>query len=94
MGKTYLNDLATYDAGNRPLEIVHEWIDPHTRVIDEEGNFGWQLAYDAMWRIKVILTEHRVKADHAVILRTFSESVSDLAYDWASQWEDGATDYS
>lgn len=94
MGKSHLNDLATYDAGDHLLETVQEWVNPHTRAVAEKDAFAWQLAYDALWRIKVILTEHRVKGDHAQILRSFGDSVGDLAHDWANQWEDGATDYS
>lgn len=94
MNKTHVNHLATYDAHGQPLHAVGDYVNPHTRAVEEKEAFGWQLAYDAMWRLKVLLIEQRVKGDHAEILRSFGESVGDLANDWACQFEDGATDYS
>jgi len=87
-------NLSAYDSRSTIVDIIDEFVSPHTRAVAETDRFAWQLAYDAMWRLKVILTEHRVKGNHAEILRAFAESVGDLSHDWAMQWDGGCTEYS
>ena len=52
------------------------------------------MAHGAISRVKVLLTEHLVKVDHAVVLRVFGDTVDMFGQGGADRYEHGASEYS